>query len=222
MKIIRNLIFVVLLFINFHTVKGNIIQGKVNNNVLTKEILWSDYDTESSINDWFSNTLGSANVPGGFIEVTDCYEFKKYKFTPKNHSLEEMLNSIVEQNPANIWIMKDNVINLLPLNGIPDVLNITIDEFKFENAKYVFEPINKLFDKKEIKDSLNKMEKLDVLVLYTGGTRNRENSFKIHCENMKVYEVLNEIVKEDEHAIWYYHEDRCNNKISYYFGLIRQ
>lgn len=86
----------------------------------------------------------------------------------------------------------------------------------------MFEPINKLFDKKEIKDSLNKMEKLDVLVLYTGGTRNRENSFKIHCENMKVYEVLNEIVKEDEHAIWYYHEDRCNNKISYYFGLIRQ
>src|SRR5258705_11248317 len=96
------------------------------------------------------NALLDAGVPGGVARLSDCNEAETYNFRPSDSSLRGVLDSIVSTDPRYAWEVEDDVINVIPSNGLPPFLTVRISRFVIPQVESPEEALSQLLAVPEV------------------------------------------------------------------------
>ena len=100
------------------------------------------------------NALLDAGAPGGVARVSDCNEWDTHTFTPRDTTLRGVLDSIVSTDPRYTWEVKDDVINVLPSNGLPPFFAVRISRFEVPRLESPNEALSRLLAVPEVQQAL--------------------------------------------------------------------
>jgi hypothetical protein len=159
-------------------------------------------------------------VPGGIIlAAANCDEDAKYELNPSSASLRDVLDAITSADPSYKWTFERGVVNLVPKEDEPPLLEVRIRKFELKdtNLHLAFDQLFKLPEVKQRQAELNIGEighELGLSSLKRPGTGPDESKegFDVSCEDITVRQALNEIVRVYGHAVWCYSERHCNGK----------
>jgi hypothetical protein len=164
--------------------------------------------------------LNLAHVPGGIVTVANCGEEAKYKLVQSSTSLRGALDSLVSVAPLNRWRLEKGVVNLIPDQNEPALLNLRIAEFKVKNASNIQDVVHQLLMLPEVQRRLTELHLsegrtepgLTDLQRPGSGTGEVRQAFNVHCTNVTLRSALNIIVRTHGYAVWAYTERRCNDR----------
>lgn len=169
----------------------------------------------------FQLALNNASVPGGIVLVPSCTDFQRYKLEPHGASLRDALDAIVAADPQYKWEANDQIINLLPRNSYPALLNTRIALFKIENAQNVNSVLDQLLATPEVRKAIVNLNLGSHL--FRGGlgyfdpesVHKKEVSRKITISrnNATVRDILNDAARADGNAVWTYSEYKCGRNV---------
>ena len=160
-------------------------------------------------------------VPIGFERTTDYYEklrgqmdfengevkWKNNNFHIKSGTLEEILNSIIAQEPQYKWELRDGVINVFPIKArdsfLKAFLETKIIDFYPEKGISKFKVRDAIIDLPNVKTLLKK-ENVEILkrdylesnYLYP------DDEIEISISNSDVRGILNKIIGDSVHKFW--------------------
>jgi hypothetical protein len=169
---------------------------------------------EGHLSKFFGNVLAAAHLPGGIVFVSDCTEVPngaKYSFPASTTTVRDALNSITTLDKSYRWEAQKNAINLLPVSGEPDLLKMTINDFKLDEPHAtVIYATGKLLQHTDIQRAESELaiQKND-LEQYVGGV-SPGIEMKLHLHNLTLRQALNAIAAAHGHAVWQYSESRCS------------
>jgi len=202
--------------------------SRLCNESAVMDILSSD----SHVSMVISDSLMLAELPGGYAALPNYSEKDNYKFKPASLRMEDILNSIVVAEPRYKWEVSDGVINIIPIEEYP-LLNLRIAEFRVED-KTVNQMIDALKQHPAFKQglaALNLEEPHPVdtdngFVFGLGKPLESKKRFSVALKSATVRQILNEIVRQDDCAVWSYREwyppsEKATGNNRYYdLGLI--
>ena len=126
----------------------------------------------------------------------------------KSGTLKEVLDSLVEQEPQYTWEVRDNVINVFPVQlrdeFLKKLLETKIEKFSPQKSMNKFEIRDMIVELPEVK-ALLKAEKVKALNRYYSTRRSiyADDEIDLSISNTDVRGVLNKIARDSEHKIWF-------------------
>ena len=182
-------------------------------------------DMHTTTVDAFKYALANTRVPGGIVEMHNCQDQPEERdWNPAGLPLGEVLNSLVKSDPHYRMMANDEIVNLMPADGVPALLNTRISKFDMENVDIsnVYAAMNALLELKEVKTAINEAHLIPPQGTMVGSwltSAPRHKYFSVHCENVTLREALNAIVHAQGRAVWVYWERRCNGQTEYDFDF---
>lgn len=175
----------------------------------------------------FQSALKDAKASGGVV-ISTCgaaQEKRNFVFSQKI-ALREFLTGIERSDLNYKWEIEDEVINLLPRSDVPELLDLSIPNFKVEQVSD-YDALNILLEKPEVKRKMTELG-LDeaVMSIHSSGSYNPEkkeqkaSKISINRQRATFRQILNEIVKARGETTWIYTERRCGanaKQFSIYF-----
>lgn len=185
--------------------------GKKNDSVF---LVTQSYNCQA-MQEFFLDALTSANKPGGLILIKNsCLEngvFPEYK--RDELSFKEKLKLITQLNPNYSWKDEDGVINLVPIQSVPELFKVKIRSVKLtfdNNLNLVTGTLLRLPEVKKKLKELNLKEGIQF-----GGLQSPPNNrppTEMTFKDKTLQEILNEIVKKRGRGVWVYSESHYNGK----------
>lgn len=179
----------------------------------------------------FTSVLALAHAPGGIVQVLACDLEQKYKFAENSRSLRDALDNIVSTAPKHQWQLDDGVINLIPVDDMPPLLNLRIREFNVvENTKTLSHVLDQLFRLPEVQERIYQL-RLEEPRIHLGFTDLKrpgtvpdepQSSLDIHCKNTTLRGALNAIARAHGSAVWSYEERHCNGRHQFRIDFVVQ
>lgn len=175
----------------------------------------------------FQLGLKGAKVSSGVVISTcDATQEKKNFVFSQKITLREFLTGIEQSDPSYKWEIEDEVLNLLPRSDVPELLDLSIPNFKVEQVSD-YDALNILLEKPEVKRKMTELG-LDeaVMSIHSSGSYNPEkkeqkaSKISINRQRATFRQILNEIVKARGETTWIYTERRCGanaKQFSIYF-----
>jgi hypothetical protein len=135
----------------------------------------------------------------------------------ENGTLQDILNSIVSQNPLYSWRIEDGVVNVFPRGQreplLKALLEANIQTFSIEEGTSRF----------KFRESLTKSPELKIILDKYGVTSNNEiflsrdiavlgHGFCFKVSNMTVKSILNQVIKESETKYWIVNKSGANKQ----------
>ncbi len=164
------------------------------------------------------NALLNAGAPGG-VAVSNCNESMTHNFFPRDSSLRGILDSIVYTDPRFTWEIKDNVINVLPANGLPPFLATRISKFDIPQAESPNEALTKLLALPEMQRAqLNlgpRAVQGGVYVFCPGCPPKEGKKISVSLKDATVRECLNAIASAHGNAVWRFRQSECGGRKSF-------
>lgn len=168
-----------------------------------------------------SNLLSTTDVPGGLVVLQNCGEQKTYTFgDTASLTLRDALNSLVAIDPTYNWVIKDGVVNIMPVDTMPKLLDLQIAHFNVNDATSVDEALNQLLSMPQVRKRIAELNLSSGLIRI--GLANLNSSedladnglrkINVRSENTTVREALNAIVRVHGRAVWVYTEQNCGSK----------
>jgi hypothetical protein len=176
----------------------------------------------------FGDLAKASGRPWGMISTsTGCTNrvLNSIQF-PEGTILAAALDAIVALDGAHYWTIQDGVINFLPKQGMPSVMDIRVSQLEWDTTDYIHVPVDRLLT------ALGFHERLA-----TEGVVGRplspstlskpprvidgvpERRVKIHrgkVENTTLLGALNAIVASyGGDAFWFYEEEKCGSQRTY-------
>lgn len=146
-------------------------------------------------------------IPIGVELRNDSRKKLQQNINIKSGSLNEVLDSLISQNPDYKWEMYDNVVNISPANSrdkfLEDLLETQITKFVLKREIDKFEIRDSIVDLPEIKNllKLNNVESLNRSYPYNPKF-NLNDRIDLSILNTTVRGVLNKVVINSENKIW--------------------
>jgi hypothetical protein len=163
--------------------------------------------------DFFLDSLVLANKPGGLIMTKDsCAEATTLSESKSNDlSLNEKLNLITQINPNYSWKDEEGVINLVPSEYKPELLNVQISSFKTTDGYNLNQLIGELLSLPEVIKALEKSN-LRRGVQFGGLTSppSKKPKYDLILRDKTLQQLLNEIVVKRGRGVWVYSESNYN------------
>jgi len=164
--------------------------------------------------------FAKAHVPAGLVTISSCGEEVAHQLNPSGTSLQAALDSIISAEPSNRWQIADGVVNFLPAQNEPALLNVRIAHFELENVKSPQYAIDKLLSLREVQRALVELKlsqvptQVGLTDLKRSGSEADDPSlgFNVRCENVTLREALNAMVRAHGYAVWAYTERRCKGR----------
>ncbi|HKO41649.1 MAG TPA: hypothetical protein VJU84_00040 [Pyrinomonadaceae bacterium] len=146
-------------------------------------------------------------VPIGFEEsLMDKHE-PKLTLDMKDATLNDILNSVVNQEPIYTWDLRDGVINLRPIHGGDEFLTaflttrvnhftpaIGVDKFQIRDAVLNLQEVRTLFRRRKV--SIGRFNYPASPSVFT------EDHVDLSISDTDVRGVLNRIIRNSEHKFW--------------------
>jgi hypothetical protein len=89
----------------------------------------------------FQTLMASTGIPAGETLEEGCTFKQGPTVHPKGRTLAEILDSFAGAGSAYRWEVSDGVIDLLPSKGLPDLLQVRIEEFRWEAEEVASAPV---------------------------------------------------------------------------------
>jgi hypothetical protein len=152
------------------------------------------------------NQLSEKGIPIGIeFSATEKNE-RKLNIDVENTPLLEVLNLIVQQEPAYVWEFRDGVINFTPVQNrdvfFEKLLNTPIHNFKSPKGNNKF----------SIKEALTNLPEIKQLIEANGAEADTlgyphrpsiyANDVDLSDTNISFRSLLNKIIRESEHNGW--------------------
>jgi hypothetical protein len=165
------------------------------------------------------NALLDAGVPGGVAKVSDCNEAQTYSFSPRDSSLRGVLDSIVSTDPRYTWEVKDDVINVLPSNGLPPFFAIRISRFEISQVESPNEALARFLAIPEVQKAHLKLGPRAVqggtYVFCPGCPPKETKKFSVSLQGVTLREALNAIARAHGSAVWWFRQSECGGRKSF-------
>jgi hypothetical protein len=174
-------------------------------------------DREDSLINLVTRSLATTKTPGGVIILSSVSVKSRRKLNASGLMLRDVLNAIVEAEPRYRWEITDGVINFIPVDENPALLDTVIPEFRQEDTT-ARTMLSALEEVPEIQRRAETLGFDDIrLRKYDGPVSS--NKFSIHCRSLTLRGVLNEIVRQHGNAVWSYTEYECDGRKCLHFNL---
>jgi hypothetical protein len=161
----------------------------------------------------FREALSAAGVPGGIVKVSRCDEdLTLQNWGRLGSSLRDVLDAIVKVDDQYRWQLEDGVVNLLPADDQPALLQVRVKHLLVKNATSVYQAYSKLFALPEVKKAIADLKLNDSFERIQGGLSGNLNQtqFSVDRKSITLREALNAIVRAQGQAVWSYKEYHCN------------
>ena len=165
------------------------------------------------------DALLNAGAPGGVVKVSDCNEAVTYSFSPRDSSLRGVLDSIVSTDPRYTWEVKDDVINVIPSNGLPPFLAVRIFRVDILQVESPEEAVSQLLTIPEVHQAQLGLGPRAVQggghVFCPGCPPKETKKFSISLKEVTVRESLNAIARAHGNAVWWFRQSECGGRKSF-------
>lgn len=193
-------------------VSGDVLERKVPGNSL-------EYLTTR---DAFGQALAAAHGAGGIASVaSECEEAPiTQRWMPLGASLRDVLDLIVAADPGYQWTADDDVVNLLPKESIPALLETPIKRFRLSRPTDLDSALAQLLARPEVRQRESELHTSTGLKLFVGGASKNDPKIILNCKNLTLREALNAIVQAYGKAVWSYRERHCGGQKVYSIDFI--
>jgi hypothetical protein len=168
----------------------------------------------------FFDILRGTGVHGGFVEMAGCSDWPKGHLEVKQGTtLREAMAALVAANPSYQWDLQDNVVNLMPRDGVP-LLRTKIAKFQMDatdsEIRIVLQDLLRLPEVREreaalgLKQGLGQGPGLGVADIHP--VPRQPVPIHINLRNLSLQDAFNKIVQASPKAVWIYHETDCNGE----------
>jgi hypothetical protein len=175
----------------------------------------------------FVNALVNVGAPGGVATVSDCNGQVTYVLTPRDPSLRGVLDSIVSTDPRYTWEVKDDVINVLPSDGLPPFFGARISKFEIFNVATPNEALFQLLAIPEVRQARLKLGRHAVQgggthVFCPGCPTKETKKISVNLKGVTVREALNAISRAHGTAVWKFSYWECRGQKSFSLDFAAQ
>jgi len=165
----------------------------------------------------FWKALIAARVPGGIVWRRNCGNVEvKGQQVSSGLSLRAALNRIIQVDPQYTWVRENGAINLLPMNGEPDLLKVRIREFRVSKVSNLNLALERIIALPEVTKTAGDLKLSQGLKL--GGLSSPAQShvtLRIHRKNVTLREALNALARARGFAVWQYSEWYCGGEAKF-------
>lgn len=171
--------------------------------------------------------LNVARAPGGVVTITACGVVATSSLTPIGPTLSDALDSIVIAQPTYRWYIDQGVVNLVPSDNGPQLLDVKVAEFEIKPSETVDALLEKLLMTPEVQHGIARFELTRQIGLGSlerpGVKRVKEDDrLTLRYQNLTVQEALNTIARTHGSAVWSYREQHCNSDDKFLIAFLAQ
>jgi hypothetical protein len=167
--------------------------------------------------------LRGTGVHGGFVEMTGCSDWPKGHLEVKQGTtLREAMAAVVAANPNYQWDLEDDVVNLMPRDGVP-LLRTRIAKFQMDatdsEIRIVLQDLLRLPEVREREAALGLQQGpgqgpgLGVGDIHP--VPRQPVPVHINLRNLSLQDAFNKIIQASPKAVWIYHQTECNGAKTY-------
>lgn len=172
----------------------------------------------------FRDTMLATGLPGGEVNVEACTTTPKKLISVKGQTLREALDSITKADPRYRWELHEVVVNLVPADGLPSLLQYHLSVYDSGDAADPTSAAAYLFGLPELRDQAARLgltqaiccSALGAIVPGPPATRKPLN---VLLKNVTVQDALNALVRLKDGGLWSYHEQRCSAPNTFSFDF---
>jgi hypothetical protein len=161
--------------------------------------------------DAFVSALNATGIQGGAVMKSEgCHDDPvKQSWRPMGRKLRDVLDSIVWADGRYKWEKGDGVVNLLPVDGEPELLKTPILEFHADNVLSAREALGILLSLPDVKKRMTDLNLKRGLEISVTPHSLSPKKVSIECKDTTLRGALNAIARAEPNAIWEYFEFRC-------------
>lgn len=209
--------------------------------MVTMGSLWGQPDTQerrltsnvelhqASITEATLAVLRSFHQPGGIVTTMsgECAPERKSVFVPWGLDLKSALDIIVPRGSPWLWTQENAVVNVLPREKVPDVMNIKIASHQWNTRDHVRVSVGRLFSFDRVQSYLSERRLVSGLQLIVeagkatrivNGVPEVPTGEQHSLTDCTLLEALNRVVASYG-RVWMYREERCGGKAEYYLSV---
>lgn len=189
---------------------------------------WAMASDPTTVGGSFGQILKSAERSGGIALVSGCDNPVSPLTVPPRWSLAGALDLLTAVYPKNDWTISDGVVNVLPRQGRPAVLEIQMAHFEWNTADLVSLSVDRLFQSNNIRQYLaaHRMESglgqgtglFPAPRVVKGKPAPKQDGRGYQMENATVLSTLNAIVGSYGNVVWSYEQRTCDGHGVYYIS----
>jgi hypothetical protein len=173
----------------------------------------------------FTSILNAAHAPGGVATITACGDAPTHNLTPTGSTLSEALDSIVLAHPQYRWYIDQGVVNLVPSDDVPPLLEVQVGEFEIRPTETIDAMLGKLLMTPEVQHGIAQLQlkrEIGLASLERPGFKRVEedDGSTFRYQNLTVRKALNAIARAHGNAVWNYREQRCNAEDKFSIGFL--
>jgi hypothetical protein len=218
MKIVKVLIVVIGGLLIIATSSHSSQTEKKSGNVLKRQAKGANLDNVM-VGQAVVNALSKVSAPGGVATISDCTGQVSHVFPLGDSSLRGVLDSIVSIDPRYTWEIKDEVINVLPSNGLPPFFAVRISRFEISQVETPNEALSKLLSMPEVRKArLNLGRRAvqgGVYVFCPECPPTEKKKISVNLKDITVREALNAIARAHGAAVWRFSQSKCSGSESF-------
>jgi hypothetical protein len=174
----------------------------------------------------FSYALTHAAIPGGIAEIGGCPNEPEpvYSFAFVDVSVRGVLETIAKRDRLDRWTLENGVVNLLPVEGVPALLDTRIAKFDSKDAATPNEAGVLLTELPEVERAARRLGLNNPFHIQLGlGVARKRGSLtpkpaslpSLHLNDVTFLDALNALVRTNGSGIWTYREWHCSTSNGY-------
>ena len=167
----------------------------------------------------FMIAMDRAHAPGGAVILHGCEEPARKVVHYQGNALQDVLNNLVADDSEYRWDVRDGVVNLTPVTGLPNLLKLRIASFDSGDASALATAGAYLLALPEVRGQSREMGFSQGIVgngLYAvpppGTPATVQKLLAVHLQNVTLFAAFNALVRANGHGEWIYHETHCQSE----------
>jgi hypothetical protein len=176
-----------------------------------------------SVNSAIQTVILGSGTAGGAVILRGCAEPSDSAVRLHGTTLGEVLDEIVTADPDYGWEVKDGVVNLIPVKGVPDLLTLRIGAFDSGDATSVRTAETFLFALPEVRERAEELG-FDQAIYGSGLSAIVPGAppppkLDVRLQDVTLLEALNGLVRAHKHGLWIYYETHCKSTHHFDFNF---
>lgn len=168
----------------------------------------------ASVSMAFQTLMLESGTPGGEVTLEGCEGESQRAVRLEGPTVREALEGITRADPQFRWEVKEGVIHLLPIGGVPSLLKVRIKGFDTGEATDIETAATFLFALQDVRDAAATLG-LSRNAIGTGpyaiipGPHPEPPRLGLHLRDLTVADALDALVRTNKRGIWLYREIDC-------------
>jgi hypothetical protein len=188
----------------------------------------SALDRNTTIQGAVLEIFSEVNLTLGIASLNKCSDVEHVFKVPKGISLSEALDQLMRIDQAHRWTKVGKTVRIMPLSGIPELLQTTISSMHITDETNLHLSIDELLGTPEVRLAASKLQlwqrmgEVGYQPLRPPNTPRQEEK-PLDIQNISLIDAIELLVnKHPGGTIWLYRENRCDQKSVSFLDIIKR